>query len=37
MSDGRNVEAGPEGAEYLALGAGDDPRDAEMEKGWWSE
>jgi mannose-6-phosphate isomerase-like protein (cupin superfamily) len=33
----RNVEAGPEGAEYLAFGAGTDPRDAEMEPGWWSD
>ena len=33
----RNVEAGPDGAEYLAFGAGDDPRDAEMEQGWWSD
>ena len=33
----RNVEAGPEGIEYLAFGAGDDPRDAEMVEGWWSE
>ncbi len=33
----RNVEAGPEGAEYLAFGAGDDPQDAEMEPGWWSD
>ena len=33
----RNVEAGPDGAEYLAFGAGDDPQDAEMEPGWWSE
>jgi len=32
----RNVEAGPEGVEYLAFGAGDDPRDAEMSPGWWS-
>ena len=32
----RNVEAGPEGAEYLAFGAGDDPRDAEMEQDWWT-
>jgi len=32
----RNVEAGPEGVEYLAFGAGDDPRDAEMTPGWWS-
>jgi mannose-6-phosphate isomerase-like protein (cupin superfamily) len=32
----RNVEAGPDGVEYLAFGAGDDPRDAEMVPGWWS-
>ena len=33
----RAVEAGPEGVEYLAFGAGEDPRDAEMVQGWWSE
>ncbi len=33
----RNVEAGPEGVEYLAFGAGDDPQDAEMAPGWWSD
>jgi mannose-6-phosphate isomerase-like protein (cupin superfamily) len=33
----RNMEAGPEGVEYIAFGAGDDPRDAEMVPGWWSE
>jgi mannose-6-phosphate isomerase-like protein (cupin superfamily) len=33
----RNVEAGPDGVEYLAFGAGDDPRDAEMTPGWWSD
>lgn len=33
----RNVEAGPDGVEYLAFGAGDDPRDAEMVQGWWSD
>jgi mannose-6-phosphate isomerase-like protein (cupin superfamily) len=32
----RNVEAGPDGVEYIAFGAGDDPRDAEMAPGWWS-
>jgi uncharacterized cupin superfamily protein len=32
----RNVEAGPDGVEYLAFGAGDDPLDAEMVPGWWS-
>ena len=33
----RNVEAGPNGVEYLAFVAGDDPRDAEMFQGWWSD
>jgi mannose-6-phosphate isomerase-like protein (cupin superfamily) len=33
----RNVEAGPEGVEYLAFGAGDDPQDAEMVQNWWSD
>jgi mannose-6-phosphate isomerase-like protein (cupin superfamily) len=33
----RNVEAGPEGVEYLAFGAGEDPRDAEMAPNWWSD
>jgi hypothetical protein len=33
----RNMEAGPEGIEYLAFGAGDDPTDAEMTQDWWSE
>jgi mannose-6-phosphate isomerase-like protein (cupin superfamily) len=33
----RNMEAGPEGVEYLAFGAGDDPLDAEMAPGWWSD
>ena len=33
----RNVEAGPDGVEYLAFGAGDDPRDAEMAPDWWSD
>jgi mannose-6-phosphate isomerase-like protein (cupin superfamily) len=33
----RNVEAGPAGVEYLAFGAGDDPTDAEMVAGWWSD
>jgi uncharacterized cupin superfamily protein len=32
----RNVEAGPDGVEYLAFGAGDDSLDAEMVPGWWS-
>ena len=33
----RNVEAGPDGIEYLAFGAGDDPTDAEMAQNWWSD
>ncbi len=33
----RDVEAGPEGVEYIAFGAGDDPTDAEMVPGWWSD
>ena len=33
----RNVEAGPDGAEYIAFGAGDDPTDAEMTPGWWTD
>jgi mannose-6-phosphate isomerase-like protein (cupin superfamily) len=37
MDTMRNVEAGPDGIEYLAFGAGDDPQDAEMAPNWWSE
>jgi mannose-6-phosphate isomerase-like protein (cupin superfamily) len=33
----RNVEAGPDGVEYLAFGAGDDPKDVEMKPNWWRE
>ena len=33
----RDVEAGPDGVEYLAFGAGDDPTDAEMVPGWWAD
>ena len=33
----RNVEAGPDGVEYLAFGAGDDPQDAEMVQNWWRD
>jgi mannose-6-phosphate isomerase-like protein (cupin superfamily) len=33
----RNVEAGPDGVEYLAFGAGTDARDAEMFQDWWSD
>jgi len=33
----RAVEAGPDGVEYLAFGAGTDPRDSEVAPGWWSD
>jgi mannose-6-phosphate isomerase-like protein (cupin superfamily) len=33
----RNIEAGPDGIEFLAFGAGDDPLDAEMAPDWWSD
>ncbi|MBA3347639.1 MAG: cupin domain-containing protein [Actinobacteria bacterium] len=33
----RAVEAGPDGVEFLAFGAGDDPADAEMVPDWWSD
>ena len=33
----RAVQAGPDGVEYLAFGAGADPRDAEIVQGWWRD
>jgi mannose-6-phosphate isomerase-like protein (cupin superfamily) len=33
----RAVEAGRDGVEYVAFGAGDDPTDAEMVQDWWSD
>jgi mannose-6-phosphate isomerase-like protein (cupin superfamily) len=33
----RQMEAGPDGVEYVAFGAGDDPSEAQMAPGWWSE
>ena len=33
----RNVEAGAQGIEYLAFGAGDDPTEVEMAQDWWSD
>jgi uncharacterized cupin superfamily protein len=34
----RNFEAGPEGVEFLAIGApATGPGDAQTEQGWWSE
>jgi mannose-6-phosphate isomerase-like protein (cupin superfamily) len=37
MDTMRQMEAGPDGIEYIAFGAGTDPSDAEMSPGWWSE
>lgn len=31
----RAVEAGPEGVDYIAFGAGETSDDAEMRQGWW--
>ena len=31
----RGLEAGPEGAEIIAIGAPGGPGDAEVEQGWW--
>jgi mannose-6-phosphate isomerase-like protein (cupin superfamily) len=33
----RNFQAGPDGVEYVAFGAGEDPRDAEMVQDWWED
>jgi len=33
----RAMEAGPDGIEFVAFGAGDDPMDAEMVQDWWSD
>ena len=33
----RDVEAGPDGVEYLAFGAGEDASEVEMVQGWWSD
>jgi mannose-6-phosphate isomerase-like protein (cupin superfamily) len=32
----RAVEGGPDGIEYVAFGAGDDPQEVEMVQGWWT-
>jgi hypothetical protein len=32
----RQMEGRPDGLEYLAFGAGDDPTEAEPAPGWWS-
>jgi mannose-6-phosphate isomerase-like protein (cupin superfamily) len=33
----RNLEAGPDGMEFIAFGAGEDPQDAELAQNWWSD
>jgi len=33
----RQMEGGPDGVDYIAFGAGDDPKEAETAPGWWSE
>ena len=33
----RAVEAGPDGVEYLAFGAGTDPRESEIVPNWWAD
>jgi mannose-6-phosphate isomerase-like protein (cupin superfamily) len=33
----RDVEAGADGIEYLAFGAGDDPSEVDMAQGWWDD
>ena len=33
----RQMEAGPDGMEYIAFGAGTDASDAETSPGWWSD
>ena len=33
----RAVEAGPDGVDYVAFGAGEDPLDAEMAPNWWTD
>jgi uncharacterized cupin superfamily protein len=33
----RAVEAGSDGVEFIAFGAGEDPREVEMVQQWWSD
>jgi mannose-6-phosphate isomerase-like protein (cupin superfamily) len=33
----RDVEAGPDGVDYIAFGAGDDPQEVEMVQDWWGD
>jgi mannose-6-phosphate isomerase-like protein (cupin superfamily) len=33
----RDMEAGPDGIEYVAFGAGEDANEVEMAPGWWSD
>jgi mannose-6-phosphate isomerase-like protein (cupin superfamily) len=33
----RQMEAGPDGVDYIAFGAGNDPQEVEMSPGWWTD
>ena len=33
----RQMEAGADGVDYLAFGAGDDPQEVETAPGWWAD
>jgi quercetin dioxygenase-like cupin family protein len=33
----RDMQAGPDGMEYVAFGAGEDPLDGEIAPGWWAD
>ena len=33
----RDMEAGPDGVDYLAFGAGEDATEVEMVQGWWRD
>ena len=33
----RSFEAGPEGAEFIVVGAPGGPGDAEIDQGWWND
>lgn len=33
----RDMEGGPDGVDYLAFGAGEDPSEVEMVDGWWAD
>ena len=33
----RDMEGGPDGVDYLAFGAGEDPSEVEVAQGWWTD